>query len=139
MWMELTKLEKNVGELKYWHMRDIIGASVTDQTMQDSLFVVWSILREASLCLAQRHCDQYAICKAFWADAQKTYYFFRPYFDAKDRAWDETIQAREKYDWELLNRNCDSGEMIFLFERDDVGTQIKRSVYELFNLHETGS
>lgn len=139
MWMELAKLEKSVGELKYWHIRDIIGISVSNEKVRDSLFTVWSIVREASLCLAQRHCDQYAICKAFWADAQKTYHFFRPYFEAKNRASDETIQARERYEWELLDRNCGSGRIIFLFERNDIGSRMKRHAYELLNWHETGS
>ena len=139
MWTELAKLEKGVGELRYWHMREIVGSSFTKQEVRDSLYVIWSVFREAGLCLAQRHCDQYTICKAFWVDAQKTYYFSRPYFDAKNRAWDETIQSREKYEWELLNRDCGSGQMIFLFEKTDFGSQARRYVYELFNVHETGS
>ena len=138
MWDELIALHDDQGSLRYAQTVELALQAVTDRAAVDSLYVVWNVMREASLCLAQKQCDQYTICRAFWADAQKTYYFFQPYFEDRDFAWDETVQNPEGYAWSLFHENCGIGNIICLFERRDFRSQTKRYLNETFNIRETG-
>ena len=136
MWTELKKLHNAEGRFTYGQTSILARSAVRDRAIVDSLFVVWNTMSEASLCLAQKQCDQYTICKAFWADAQKVFYFFLPHFADRNVAWDETVQDPVGYTWKLLDKNCGSGEVICLFEGEDGFAQFKRYVYETFNVRE---
>ena len=138
MWEQLKQRQDKDGRLKFESMSDLALSATKDPVVVENLFFVWNVMREASLCLAQKQCDQYTICKAFWAEAQKTFYFFRPYFVERNIAWDETIQDPERYAWELLDNRCGSGNIICLFETASYSS-VKRYLYETFNVWDTGT
>ncbi|MEH6738048.1 MAG: hypothetical protein V7695_05815 [Sulfitobacter sp.] len=140
-WEELKDRHEEDGRLFYDRTANLALTVTQDRNVVDNLFVVWSIASEASLCLIRGQCDQATICQSFFHDTQKYHGFFEPYFDARNFAWDETIQNREKTTIRILNSYCGSRKFRHLYDRLEPRAGIcgrwdaaRRGYHEAFNV-----
>ncbi len=141
-WQELKKRQDQEGNLKFENLHDLARTVTRTRDNVDNLFVIWSISSEASLCLSRRQCDQATVCQMFWHETQKYYYFFEPYFDARNVAWDETVQNREAISNAVLEAHC--GNRLFLNLNAacnaeegpfcNISKRTRRYFHEIFNL-----
>lgn len=141
-WRQLTTRQDANGRLYFDDMVDLARAITRTRKNVDNLFVIWSISSEASLCLSRRQCDQATVCQMFWHETQKYYYFFKPYFDARNVAWDETVQNREAISNAILEEHCGNRSFLNLNATCkseegrfcNISKRTRRYFHEIFNL-----
>lgn len=116
-WNKLIALHQPGGRLYYEALTELTLELSKDREVIDALFAMWATSAEASLCLIRGQCDQATICQIFWQDTQKYHGVFKPYFDARNYAWDENIQKREGTTMRILDTHCGDDRYFALFDQ----------------------
>lgn len=140
-WEKLKARHAAGDRLYYDQTTDLAEHLTQNRTVVDALFVVWTISAEASLCLIRGQCDQVTICQTFWHDTKKYHGFFESYFNARNFAWEETVQNREQTTINILNSHCGAKRYRALFDQAERRTgfigfwdTLQRRYYESFNI-----